>query len=101
MIRRFCDACGAEIERNYVSQRLVAEKTFRRDRSTLSPLKVKVECMVTIDDTSNSGDMCRDCIIDTVAMADTRPQDGLTGLARAFMPTQPQRPDPTKYERRP
>lgn len=80
MIRRFCDACGTEIQQNYVSERLVAEKTFRRGRSP-SPLNVKVECMVTVDGTSNKGDLCRDCIIDTVVMADTRPREAPTGGA--------------------
>lgn len=74
MIRRFCDTCGTEIQQNYVSERLVAEKTFRPKDRPHKVVTVKVECMVTIDGTTNKGEMCRDCVIDTVDMADTRPQ---------------------------
>lgn len=73
MIRRFCDACGAEVEKNYVMDRLIATKTFRQEAKQV---EVKVECIVTIDGTTNKGEMCRDCVIDTVDMADTRPRQG-------------------------
>ena len=71
MIQRFCDCCGTEIKQNYASERLEAERTFRHDAKRVV---VKVECMVTMDGVTNKGDICRDCVIDTVNMADTRPQ---------------------------
>jgi len=71
MIRRFCDACGKEIAKNYVSDRLTAERTFKNDGKKVV---VKVEVMVGTDNVTNKGDICRDCVIDTVNMADTRPQ---------------------------
>jgi len=74
--RRFCDACGTEIQQNYVSDRLTAERTFvRRDDGT-KRTKVRVECMVAVNGGTNGGDLCRECVIDTVMSADTRPQRG-------------------------
>lgn len=70
-IQRFCDGCGTNIERDYVSNRLESERTFRLDGKRVI---VKVECMVTVDGTTNAGDICRDCVIDTVNAADTRPR---------------------------
>lgn len=82
MIRRYCDCCGTEIEASYAAARLVAERTFRLDHKRTA---VKVECIVTINGAANTGDICRDCVIDTVDMADTRPrgiEGSLTGSER-------------------
>jgi len=75
-IRRFCDACGTEIQQNYVSDRLTAERTFVRRDVWTKRTKVQVECMVTVNGVTNQGDLCRDCVIDTVVSADTRPTNG-------------------------
>jgi len=77
MIRRFCDACGDEIERNYVSERLTGIKKFRRDGSILAvQVEVTVGTGLLSPDgpTWNKGDLCIGCVIDTVTSLDPRPQ---------------------------
>lgn len=78
MIRRFCDACDTEIQTNYVSDRLVAERNVKTPSGRR--LTIKVELTVGTGTSSpggatwNEGELCRDCILDTVAVLDTRPQ---------------------------
>jgi hypothetical protein len=71
VIKRFCDVCGEKIGRNYVSDRLEANRTFHLEDKRVN---VKVMCMVAIDGTYNEGDICRGCVIDTVMAANTRSQ---------------------------
>ena len=56
MIKRFCDMCGVEVHRNYVSDRY--EPSFEQ---------FKVEIMVYKGGTNNSGEMCLNCIKKIVA----------------------------------
>lgn len=74
MTRQFCDACGQEIQQNYVSTRLKGEHKIRRDGRTLV---VAVEVVVGTGPAAvmwNQGDVCRSCVIDAVMSLDTRPQ---------------------------
>jgi hypothetical protein len=59
MTKMFCDGCGAEITRNYVSERLKSEKNG-----------IKVEVIVAAGHKAigtNSGHACADCVIAAVA----------------------------------
>lgn len=56
MIRRFCDGCGAEItDRPASSNSLIREKD-----------RIKVEVMVAVDGTWNSGEVCEKCVLAAV-----------------------------------
>jgi hypothetical protein len=70
MIRRFCDFCA--IEMDAIDQERLAAK---RDAVRGKP-KVGVEVVVTVDGTTNAGDICHGCIVDIVALADRRPKKG-------------------------
>lgn len=63
MIRRFCDACNKEIHRSANRSRFKHQFLLVGDRST----DVIVDAMVTINGTTNSGDICAECIITTVS----------------------------------
>ena len=56
-IKRFCDSCGTEVIRNYVSQRL---KLRRRGFTA--------EVMLTYGSTCNSGEICRACLNKLLAL---------------------------------
>lgn len=58
-IRRFCDLCGVEIERNYVAERFQPWKWFT---SGAGGINVTVELAVRIGETWNKGDACLPCI---------------------------------------
>lgn len=51
-IKRFCDMCGAGIERSYVSPRL-----------TSSLKNWVVEVQVQLNGTWNRGDLCKSCVL--------------------------------------
>jgi len=55
MIKRYCDVCGKEVERNYVAQRLRQEMG-----------RVVVEVMVAIDGIWNKGEICLGCLTDVL-----------------------------------
>ena len=55
MIKRFCDICEKEIKRNYAQQRLTVTKG-----------RIKVEVIVTVDSVANSGEICLDCLLETI-----------------------------------
>ena len=52
MIKHYCDICEKEVHRNYVS-----------DRLKMKLEGFEVEVMVTKDNTTNSGELCRDCLL--------------------------------------
>lgn len=56
----FCDGCGTEITRNYVSKRL------QRKRG-----RFVAEVMVHTDGTSNKGDICLRCLMDVITKGKT------------------------------
>ncbi len=54
MIKRYCDVCKEEIDRNYVSDRLVMQKSN----------VAKAEVVVAIDGVRNGGgEICRPCLM--------------------------------------
>ena len=55
MIKMFCDACGAEIKRNVVTQRV-------RRRRTFDAMPVMAEVIVTINSVINAGQLCEECL---------------------------------------
>jgi hypothetical protein len=59
MMRRFCDTCGVEIDRNMVTDRYRPIKFFR---GPLGGVKVMLEVLVTMNGTANSGDICLPCL---------------------------------------
>ena len=71
MTRQFCDACGTEIETNYVIDRLKGEYFQRHEGQRV---RIQFEVTVGVGDGWNDGDLCRDCVIDAVNSLDTRPQ---------------------------
>lgn len=56
-IKHLCDACGIEIDRNYVSERYTPTKWFR-DKY----LNITLEVQVKKEKTWNDGDLCFDCL---------------------------------------
>ena len=54
-IKRFCDMCDGQIERNYVSQRL---KIKRRE--------FVAEIMIHRGATCNQGELCRKCVMEII-----------------------------------
>jgi hypothetical protein len=80
MIRRYCDACGTEITRNYVSERLKVKRSVRTEDGKWTTVEVEVHVGTAVSPnryvalTWNNGDLCIGCVIDTVTIGDTRPQ---------------------------
>jgi len=67
MKKNFCDGCGEELTRNYVSERLKNEHEFNFMKgSDFAGNKVKVEVMAGVNGTCNSGDLCLECLYDAV-----------------------------------
>ncbi len=60
MIKTFCDACGKEIERDYVSDRLIVE-LCKNGKSFLA------EITICQDSTWNKGHICKGCVKEIVA----------------------------------
>ena len=54
MIRRYCDVCGEEVKRSYVSDRLL--KWFDGKN------KMGVEIILGLNGTWNDGEFCLNCI---------------------------------------
>lgn len=65
-IRRFCDVCQEEIDRNYVSERL-KDDVFMSGPNVGTT--VKVEVTLGLGETWNKGDLCACCAADAVATA--------------------------------
>lgn len=62
-IKRYCDACGSEVQRNYVADRL------KGDSHTSGPegsIRVMVELTLGINGTWNRGEFCGMCALDAV-----------------------------------
>ena len=59
MTKVFCDACGSEIGKNYVGERL--KRSLRINRT-----KFSIEVIVASNDTWNQGDICLDCLLKVV-----------------------------------
>lgn len=55
MIKTFCDGCGTEIDRNYITTRL-------RKSMHLEGKKFTVEVIVSKDNVINEGDICLACL---------------------------------------
>jgi hypothetical protein len=73
MIKRFCDLCGTEMsDKNSPSQGAC------QDRLKVSINRGKVhasfEIIQAVNGTSNSGDVCKHCILDALRELDDRPQ---------------------------
>ena len=66
VIKYFCDVCGEETERNYVSDRFKPELVHEKG----SVITCKV--MVAIDGTWNGGIICEKCLRDVL----TQPERG-------------------------
>jgi hypothetical protein len=62
MIRRFCDACNGEIQQT--ANRSLFHKTFSPE--TQRSTKVVVDVMVSINGTTNGGEICVPCIQETI-----------------------------------
>lgn len=63
MIKHYCDVCGKELDRNYVSDRLIR---------TMG--KVKTEVMVSIDGAWNHGDICLVCLMNVLTAGKVDPK---------------------------
>jgi len=78
MIKRFCDICCAEIERNVTSNRLEGFVAHRRDASgAVRGPDHGVQFQVTAGigkGHSNDGDLCMGCLIDAINTMDPRPR---------------------------
>jgi hypothetical protein len=85
MIKHFCDLCHAELTpENMVSlaegegaPRLTAthEVQHRGNFPKTEKVKLTVQCMTSMNGTSNKGIFCKYCIIDTINKADDRPRE--------------------------
>lgn len=65
-IRRYCDACGREITRNYVSERLEGDTTINTyNPRTRTPVTISV--IAGVNGVANGGDLCAVCVVDAVA----------------------------------
>lgn len=62
-VKRYCDICEAELERNYVGDRLKGQ-TFMSGphRGT----HIGVEVMLQVDGTWNAGELCGDCAMEAL-----------------------------------
>ena len=59
MIKQFCDGCGEEIKRNYVTDRL--KRTFQ-----LEGTPFHIEVMAGKSNVTNDGDLCLDCLMKVI-----------------------------------
>lgn len=62
-IKHFCDVCDRQINRNYVSDRLVVQR---------GPFVAEV--MVSKDGTSNTGELCKDCVMEMFTYGEEPPR---------------------------
>ncbi len=53
MIKRYCDVCKEETDRNYVTNRLVVQKNKA----------AKAEVVVAINGAWNAGEICHSCLM--------------------------------------
>lgn len=70
MIQRFCDACGTKV--NESAEPLEVERLFRPSGRVVT-VSLTVSAAVNGNWDASAFDLCRHCIIDTVAAADDRP----------------------------
>lgn len=70
MIKTFCDLCTRELsgEENVVQNRIRCEKVFEGET------KIHIEIQVGKNGTWNSGEVCKDCVIDLINSFDKRPR---------------------------
>jgi hypothetical protein len=61
MIKYFCDVCGEETERNYVSQRLKPQRVYGLDKHNEYRV-VDCEVIVAINESRKGGVICEDCL---------------------------------------
>lgn len=67
MKKNYCDGCGEELSRNYVTQRLENEHQFHfMQGPECKSTTARVEVMAGVDGTFNSGDLCLSCLYDAV-----------------------------------
>jgi hypothetical protein len=62
MIKRFCDLCGVEVKRNYVTERLEELVKYRNGEVFIS--------ITTGVNGVNSGDICLSCLVHAVNRLD-------------------------------
>lgn len=61
MIRYFCDGCGKQIGRNFVSQRFKPCKYFAPAEAPA--VNFEAEIIVKTNGCANDGHICKDCLI--------------------------------------
>lgn len=59
-VKHYCDGCGKEIDRSYVTDRFIPTLLIN---TTGSYVKVKAEVQLSVNGTWNRGDICRDCLL--------------------------------------
>jgi hypothetical protein len=64
MIKYFCDVCGEETKRNYVTERLKPELQQR--------VKVECEVIVAMNGTTNGGVICEECLRTVLAQPEKK-----------------------------
>ena len=74
MIKYFCDICGDEITKgnSYDDERLKATNHARHGGTTGAVLNIEI--ITGKNGTSNAGNFCKYCVIDTVLKLDDRPR---------------------------
>lgn len=65
MIRRYCDACGREVERSVSKDRF-------RPSTQVGGTVIDCEIMVAINGTWNAGDLCVECLKQTIEKGQER-----------------------------
>lgn len=63
MTKHFCDVCGKQLKRNYVSDRHTP--TLKVEPESFDEKRVKVTAQVTVavNDVWNEGDICLHCLL--------------------------------------
>ncbi len=56
MIKYYCDVCGNEIKRNYVTERL-------KRKLEINEKKIVAQISIAIDGIWNMGDLCYSCLM--------------------------------------
>lgn len=80
MIRHFCDVCGDEVTRNYVSERLTSTDAHMGTPSPGAPgvlvtygkPRVQFEVHVGVGAAWNAGDLCLHCLLSAISGCDNR-----------------------------
>lgn len=74
MIKQFCDICKKELTRNVVEDRLIVERG-----------DFKAEVLIAKGGTTNTGDLCYDCLIEMLTSKPRKPRSdkGITKKNKA------------------